>query len=116
MRSGPLTGRGANLRARTGSVSGVTAVDVEDMTGDEPGLVRRDEHDAVSDLLGEAEPAERNLRRQRRLRCSQPCRSKRVNIPVSVGPGATAFTRIPDLAVSSATDLVIPSTACLAPT
>jgi hypothetical protein len=31
----PLTGRGANLRARTGSVSGVTAVDVEDMAGDE---------------------------------------------------------------------------------
>jgi hypothetical protein len=30
-----LTGREANLRARTGSVSGVTAVDVEDMTGDE---------------------------------------------------------------------------------
>jgi NAD(P)-dependent dehydrogenase (short-subunit alcohol dehydrogenase family) len=32
---------------------------------------------------------------------------KRVNMPVSVGPGATAFTRIPDLASSSATDLVI---------
>jgi hypothetical protein len=41
---------------------------------------------------------------------------KRVNIPVSVGPGATPFTRIPDLAVSSATDLVMPSTACLLPT
>ena len=37
-------------------------------------------------------------------------------MPVSVGPGATAFTRIPDLAISSATDLVMPSTACLAPT
>ena len=31
---------------------------------------------------------------------------KRVNMPVSVGPGATPFTRIPDLAISSATDLV----------
>src|SRR2546425_10173377 len=41
---------------------------------------------------------------------------KRVNMPVSVGPGATPFTRIPDLAVSSATDLVMPSTACLLPT
>jgi hypothetical protein len=41
---------------------------------------------------------------------------KRVNMPVSVGPGATAFTRIPDLAISSATDLVMPSTACLLPT
>jgi hypothetical protein len=30
-----LTGRGPNLRARTGSVSGVTAIDVEDMAGDE---------------------------------------------------------------------------------
>jgi uncharacterized protein (DUF169 family) len=41
---------------------------------------------------------------------------KRVNMPVSTGPGATAFTRIPDWAVSSATDLVMPSTACLLPT
>ena len=41
---------------------------------------------------------------------------KRVSMPVSVGPGATALTRIPDLAISSATDLVMPSTACLAPT
>jgi len=40
-------------------------------------------------------------------------RVKRVNMPVSIGPGATLFTRIPDLTVSSATDLVIPSTACL---
>jgi hypothetical protein len=34
----PLPGRGANLRARTGSVSGVTTVDVvdvEDVAGDE---------------------------------------------------------------------------------
>jgi hypothetical protein len=31
----PLTGSGANLRARTGSVSGVTAVDVEDVASDE---------------------------------------------------------------------------------
>jgi hypothetical protein len=30
-----LTGRGANPRARTGSVGAVTAVDVEDMAGDE---------------------------------------------------------------------------------
>ena len=29
-----LSGRGANLRARTGSVNGLTAVDVEDMAGD----------------------------------------------------------------------------------
>src|SRR5438876_394609 len=43
-------------------------------------------------------------------------RVKRVNMPVSIGPGATLFTRIPDLTVSSATDLMMPSTACLLPT
>ena len=41
---------------------------------------------------------------------------KRVNMPVSMGPGATTFARIPDLTVSSATDLVMPSTARLLPT
>src|SRR5712671_609944 len=60
-------GRSRQLRAWTGSVGGMTAVDVENVAGDEPGFVRRDEHDAVGDLLGEAEPAQRNLRRQRRL-------------------------------------------------
>ena len=30
----PLTELGANLRGRTGSVNGLTAVDVEDMAGD----------------------------------------------------------------------------------
>jgi len=34
-------------------------------------------------------------------------------LPVSTGPGATSFTRIPDLTTSSATDFVMPSTACL---
>jgi hypothetical protein len=43
-------------------------------------------------------------------------RVKRVNMPVSAGPGAPPFTRMPDLAISSATDLVMPSTACLLPT
>jgi hypothetical protein len=38
------------------------------------------------------------------LFCAVPV--KRVSMPVSVGPGATAFTRIPDLASSSATYLV----------
>src|SRR5882757_2131588 len=41
---------------------------------------------------------------------------KRVNMPVSTGPGATAFTRIPELTISRATDLVMPSMACLLPT
>src|SRR6266851_8364802 len=49
------------------SVGAVSAVDIEDMTCDEPGFVRTEEHDAVGDLLGEAEPTERNLRRQSRL-------------------------------------------------
>jgi hypothetical protein len=34
---------------------------------------------------------------------------KRFNIPVSIGPGATKFTRTPDAAASSAADLVSPS-------
>ena len=38
---------------------------------------------------------------------------KRVNISVSTGPGATALTRTPKAAPSSAADLVSPSTACL---
>src|ERR1700691_5218364 len=38
---------------------------------------------------------------------------KRFSIPVSIGPGATMFTRTPDAAASSAADLVNPSTACL---
>ena len=38
---------------------------------------------------------------------------KRVSIAVSIGPGATALTRTPKRAASSAADFVIPSTACL---
>jgi hypothetical protein len=105
---------GANLRARAGSVGAVSAVDVEDMARDEPGFVRCDEHDAVGDFLGEAESAQRHLRRQGRLVLR--CTGEAVSMPVSVGPGATAFTRMPDLASSSAADLVMPSMACLAPT
>ena len=41
---------------------------------------------------------------------------KRLSIPVSMGPGATALTRTPEPAASSAADLVMPSTACLLPT
>src|SRR5712691_10902796 len=41
---------------------------------------------------------------------------KRSSMPVSVGPGATALTRTPEAAPSSAADLVMPSTACLLPT
>src|SRR5580704_16113349 len=37
--------------------------------------------------------------------------AKRVNKPVSVGPGATAFTRIPDLAVSHAIEGITKSVA-----
>jgi hypothetical protein len=40
---------------------------------------------------------------------------KRVSVAVSVAPGATAFTRMPDVATCSATDVVMPSTACLLP-
>src|ERR1700721_3841574 len=49
------------------SVRAVTSVHVEDVTRDEPGFVGRDEHDAVGDLLREAESTQRNLLCQRRL-------------------------------------------------
>ena len=39
--------------------------------------------------------------------------AKRLSISVSMGPGATIFTRIPKGAPSNAADLVNPSTACL---
>jgi hypothetical protein len=50
-----------SFRAWTGSVGAVSAVDVEDVTRDEPGFVRRNEDNTVGDLLGEAEPTQRNL-------------------------------------------------------
>ena len=37
----------------------------------------------------------------------------RFSMAVSIGPGATMFTRTPDAAASSAADFVSPSTACL---
>jgi hypothetical protein len=37
----------------------VAAIDVEDVTGDEPGFVRRDEHNAVGDFLGQSQSAQR---------------------------------------------------------
>src|ERR1700692_3859933 len=46
---------------RTESVRTVTAIDVQDVPRDEPGFVRRDEHDAVGDLPGKAESTQRNL-------------------------------------------------------
>src|ERR1700722_5693493 len=39
--------------------------------------------------------------------------TKRSSIAVSIGPGAIALTRTPNVAPSSAADLVNPSTACL---
>src|ERR1700740_3673872 len=50
-----------------GSVGAVSAIDVEDVAGDESGFLRGDEHDDVGAPLRGAEPAQRNLRRQRRL-------------------------------------------------
>jgi hypothetical protein len=39
--------------------------------------------------------------------------AKRASMSVSIGPGATTFTRMPNGAPSRAADLVSPSTACL---
>src|SRR5277367_906411 len=46
------------------SASGFTAIDIEDMAGDERSFVRRDEYDRVGKLLGAAEAADRNTRHQ----------------------------------------------------
>src|ERR1700719_1439270 len=56
-----------SFRAWTGSVGAVPAVDIEDVTRDESGFVRRNEDNTVGALLGGAEPTQRNLRRQGRL-------------------------------------------------
>src|SRR5260370_40477056 len=64
-------GLGESARSKSlrppGSVGAVSAVDVEDVTRDEPGFVRCKKDDAVGGLLGEAESTQRNLRRQGRL-------------------------------------------------
>jgi hypothetical protein len=82
----------------------VTAVDVEDVAGDERGFVRCDEHDRVGILptrpLGTPVTGAALFSR---------VPVKRVNMLVSVGPDATPFTRVPDLTISSAADLVMPS-------
>ena len=79
----------------------MTAVDVEDVAGDERGFVRCDEHDLVGNLptrpLGTPVSGAALFSR---------VPVKRVNM--LVGPDATPFTRVPDLTISSATDLVMP--------
>jgi hypothetical protein len=92
----------------------LAAIDVEDMTG---------VNEAWSDemkTIASASSSERPMRAigtvVTRAALFSGVAVKRVNMPVSVGPGATAFTRTPDLATSSATDLVMRSTACLLPT
>jgi hypothetical protein len=74
----------------------VSAVDVEDVTRDEPGFTSSERPSRPSGTCA-ARAA---------LFFDVPV--KRVSMPVSVGPGATAFTRIPDLAISSATDSSCP--------
>jgi hypothetical protein len=75
---------------------------------------RGDEDGRVGKFLRAAEATHQNTRHQSDLVLRRA--RKTGYMPVSVGPGATAFTRMPDLATSSATDLVMPSTACLRPT
>ena len=71
---------------------GVTAVDVEEVAGDVRGFVGGDEDDRVGTSSCEAEATERDLRSDRAAFFSV-VPVKRVSMPVSVGPGATPFTR-----------------------
>src|SRR5882672_770335 len=87
------------------------AVDGDDLSGDERRPVRRRELDGVGDFLRPAHTLERNAGDQAGLASAFPV--KRFSISVSTGPGATALTRTPNAAPSSAADLVRPSTACL---
>lgn len=64
---------GLGLKRSAPSCGGFSTVDVEDMACDEPGLVRRDEYNAVSDFFRPAEPTERNLLRQKRLVLGRTC-------------------------------------------
>jgi hypothetical protein len=96
------------------SAGAPAAVDGKDLPGHERGRVGSEKDDRASNFIGLADPTERNLRRQRRLFWGLPV--KRSSMLVSIGPGATALTRTPKAAPSSAADLVMPSTACLLPT
>ena len=79
--------------------------------------------DALSDAMRLMVSATSSLK-QRRLNGTCTARAallsgvpvKRVYMPVSVGPGAPTVTRIPELAIPSATDLLNPSKACVPPT
>ena len=93
----------------------LAAIDRDDLAGHEGRFVRSDEDDRVGKLLrlSRGEPIG-TVVTSAALFFGVPV--KRLSMPVSVGPGATALTRTPDPATSSAADLVTPSTACLLPT
>ena len=76
-----------------------------DLAGHERGLVGGEEDDGLRDLLRRADAAERDAAStSAALRSGVPV--KRLSMPVSVGPGATALTRTPNGAASSAADFV----------
>ena len=87
------------------------AVDGDRRTRDERRLVGREKHDGLGDLFGRSRALSGTPAIKPAFLSSVPV--KRFSIPVSIGPGATALTRTPDPAASSAADFVSPSTACL---
>src|SRR5437868_15286166 len=93
------------------SARGLAAVGGEDLASHEGSRGGLKEHDGASNLVRLGHAPQWHSRGQRRLLSAVPV--KRLSIPVSVGPGATALTRTPKRAASSAADFVMPSTACL---
>ena len=85
------------------SVSGPAAVDDQARAGHEARIVRRQEHDALGDVVGDAEPADR-MQGERGLACLARCRWCRCwrarmtkvcsPMSVSIRPGWIELTRI----------------------
>jgi hypothetical protein len=78
MEDRPLTGRGANLRARTGSISGVTTIDVEDMA------VMNDASSDAMKTIALASSSERPRRSRPKVRTGSRARFKSPPPPTSV--------------------------------
>ena len=102
-------GVSASKRVTDRSASEVTAVDGQDGAGDERRLVGREERDRAGDLLGLAEPAHRVHPPICSMYSAPPGSSGSWRTrSVRIVPGATALTRMPRSAHSTARCFVSP--------